>query len=144
MTVMGTDSLGLWQLVAHDLAWQCWVQRLAAGLLALVAGNRGRLLWLGLRRRRLVCRCEGLGLVEKQVLLIGTAGLTLRRKQLALQSTEPFQGQVPLGGGHPQCTSKLVTLSNECGEFFGSDGGNRGHGSLDWHVPSLFLHATLA
>ena len=40
VTVMSADTLGLGQLVAHDLARQRRIQRLASALLALVAGNR--------------------------------------------------------------------------------------------------------
>ena len=36
MAIMGAHTLGLGQLVTHDLAWQCGVQRLASALLALV------------------------------------------------------------------------------------------------------------
>lgn len=68
MPVMGTYALGLGPLVAHVLPGQGRIQWLAATLLALMAGNRGRLLLIGLGLRRLIGGREGFGLFEEQVL----------------------------------------------------------------------------
>ncbi len=67
--VMDTYALGIWQLVAHDLAVQRRVQWLASALLALMAGNRVRLLLIGLGLRQLLGGRELLGLVEEQLRL---------------------------------------------------------------------------
>lgn len=123
--VMGAHAFGLGQIVAHDLARQCGVQRLASALLALVARHRRRCLFVDVCRGRLIRKCECFGLVEEQVLLIGAACLALGGEELALQGPQPLQCEVSLGGGHSQCAGQRVALGNERGKFFSGDGGRR-------------------
>ncbi|MNV40242.1 hypothetical protein D3C71_1318430 [compost metagenome] len=144
--VMRAHTLGLGQFVAHDLARQRRVQRLASAFLTLMARDRCQRLFVDvfdLGLRRLICGRECLGLVEEQVLLIRAAGFALGSEQLALQRPQSFQCEVPLGGGDSKRTGQRIALGNERGEFFSGDGGGRRHARLDRHAPSLFLQATL-
>jgi hypothetical protein len=123
--VMCADTLGLGQLVAHDLARQCGVQRLASALLALVTRDRHRFLFIGLGWRRLIRGCKCFGLVEEQVLLIGATGLALGGEELTLQRPQPLQCQVSFGGRYSKRAGERVALGNETSEFFSGDGGRR-------------------
>ncbi|OUM00092.1 hypothetical protein A8M77_23195 [Variovorax sp. JS1663] len=132
VAIVSADTLGLWQLVTHDVARQCRIQRLAAALLALAASDRRRVLIIDFGRQCLRGRRERLGLVEEQVLLVGAAGLALGGEQLTLQRSQALQRQVPLGGHHAQFADERFAVPSGIGqgllqgcEFFG--GGHLNH-----------------
>ena len=104
---MRTDTLGFGQFVAHHLARQGWVQRLAPALGPFVSGNLDSVVvGLGFFLGRLGCRAERLGLVEEHVLLVACAGLALGGEQLALEFVELLLEQVALGARDAQLTSE--------------------------------------
>ena len=132
VAVVRADALRLGQLVANDVARQRRIQWLASALLALVASDRRRFLVIDFDRQCLRGRCERLGLVEEQVLLVGAAGLALGGEQLTLQCAKPLQRQVPLGGHHAQFADQRFATPSGLGqgllqgcEFFG--GGHLDH-----------------
>ena len=65
VAIVRADALGLWQLVTHDVARQCRIQRLAAALLTLVASDPRRVLIIDFGRQCLRGRRERLRLVEE-------------------------------------------------------------------------------
>ena len=104
---MRAHALGLGQFVAHHLARQRRVQRLAPALGPFVGGNLDSVVvGLGFFLGRLGCRSERLGLVEEHVLLVAGAGLALGGEQLALELVELLLEQVALGARDAQLTSE--------------------------------------
>ena len=147
-TVVRTDTLGLGQFVAHHLARQRRVQRLAPALGPFVSGDLDSVVvGLGFFLGRLGCRSKRLGLVEEHVLLVAGAGLALGGEQLALELVELLLEQVALGARDAQLTSERFAGLGGLGQrllqgckFFG--GGHVNHrllrsacrsgGSLCW------------
>ena len=104
--IMGTDPFGIAEFMAHDVALQRGIQRLAAPLGALVASDFSVGFVVGaistiagflLRWLRLGGCGQCLGLVEEHVLLMRSNGLAAGSKDLAHHLVERLLQQVALG-----------------------------------------------
>ena len=115
---MRANALGFRQFVAHDVTRQIGVQRLAPTLEAFVSCHVQRGIvasgavfqrWRGLCRR-----CQGLGLIEEYVLLLGAARFALGGEDLAHHLVEPLLEQVALIAHKAQLRSQCFPLRKCC------------------------------